>query len=153
MPSTSWLSSDAFADAAGISVQAARRALRAAVQGSPWRGTALKVRRTLGRGGRSGLTYEVALDSLAAALRMSLPAPSSEKAPLPPVRSGSQDARVLARLEIIEIALAEPRGSSARAEAVQLASHATGVSTRTSWEPEHTGGGMNSSLDGTGTES
>ena len=64
-----WLSAVEFADEAGISPQAARRALRDALAGGSWRGTALRVRWRHGVGGSAGQRLEVDLASLPPELR------------------------------------------------------------------------------------
>lgn len=59
-----FVTSDAFAGAASISVQAARKALARALDGKPWNGYVLDVRTIRARGGAAGLCYEVAVASL-----------------------------------------------------------------------------------------
>lgn len=61
-----WISSAAFAEAAGIrSHRTARAILRAAaVEGLPWQGARLDVRQVKGGTGRGGLSYQVRLGSL-----------------------------------------------------------------------------------------
>lgn len=59
-----WLGAHDFGELAGISRQKAHMALARAVKSLPWRGARLTVRMIHGRGGRSGLQYEVRLDSL-----------------------------------------------------------------------------------------
>src|SRR6516165_1355783 len=115
-----WLPTTEFAQAAGITPQAARKALRQALQGRPWRQRQLTVRRVLSPGGRAGLSYEVAVaslpDALAPAARRELPAGE----PAPPVlraKAEGQDARVLRRLEIIGPAADCQARSAERAEA------------------------------------
>lgn len=130
---TSWITSHSFAERAGISVQAARSVLRSALDGSPWRGARLEVRRRLGRSGRGGLVYEVALTSLPKALTSPADPRAGDNAqvPAPPPRAARQDRRVLERLELISPILKSAPASPARAEAVQFASAAADVSVRT----------------------
>jgi len=64
-----WLPSLSFADIAGIKLRRASRALERAHDGHTWHNHHLVVRRVRGRGGRSGWSYEVRLDSLPEALR------------------------------------------------------------------------------------
>ena len=64
--STYWAPAEAFAELAGISPQAARTALRRAIEGYPWRGHALVVRHRLSRRG-----LEVRLSSLPTQLQTS----------------------------------------------------------------------------------
>lgn len=60
-----WLPSTAFGALAGIARQKAHRALRRELLSSHcWRGANLVVRAVHGRGGRSGLQYQVRVDSL-----------------------------------------------------------------------------------------
>jgi len=133
MPSAPWISSQTFAEQASISVQTARRVLRTALDGDCWRGAQLKVRRRLGRGGRGGLIYEVAADSLPREIASSVePGPTDpglSSGPLPGARR--QDARVLERLDVINPILKTTPTSAARAEAMELACVASGLSERT----------------------
>lgn len=64
-----WLAASQFAALAGISPQKARKALQLSHQLRPWRRHLLTVRLVSGRGGRSGLKYEVLLLSLPAELQ------------------------------------------------------------------------------------
>ncbi len=65
-----WIPAETFAELAGISARKARFALaRAMARSRPWRGANLEVRCVRGRGGRSGLRYEVGVDSLPHALQ------------------------------------------------------------------------------------
>jgi hypothetical protein len=60
-----WISSDELSLVANISARKAHRALaRSASATSPWRGAALIVREVHGRGGRSGVSYQVLASSL-----------------------------------------------------------------------------------------
>lgn len=121
-----WIGAEEMANRAGISPQAARKALRAAEHGRYWRGTPLTVRRIAGRGGRSGLAYEVSLSSVQAALEApsdTLPIPI--EAPLRMTAPGDQGALVARRFKAIQAALDHPRGSSERAAALRTASAGT----------------------------
>lgn len=66
-----WISSVELADLAGIKRQSSHEVLNSARSRScyTWRGTAPLVRTVRGRGGRSGLRYEVRVDSLPAELQ------------------------------------------------------------------------------------
>ena len=126
MPETArWISTAEFAQTADISPQAARKALRDNMRGSPWRDHHLKVRHALVSGGRGGLGYEVECASLPRELTSQL---ALANAPLPDatrsgrLMAGRQDARVLARLAIIAAALEHPAQSPARSDAVMRAS-------------------------------
>ena len=134
-----WLVTEDFAAMAGISPQAANKALRACQRGLPWRGCILAVRQRVGRGGRSGLVNEVALESL----------PSMLRAGDEDVRAGDEDGRALDRVdrvlppsnppgtlaadrwEAIREVLSYARGSAERSEAVAHAASRTGRSVRT----------------------
>lgn len=60
-----WISPQELAQLAGISRSATTKALaRAKSRGTSWRGAALKVRHSSGRGGAGGVNYEVHVDSL-----------------------------------------------------------------------------------------
>jgi hypothetical protein len=125
-----WLSTAEFAQAAAISPQAARRALREGLRGQPWRERQLKVRHVLVAGGRGGLGYEVAAASLPRGLTLNRPAiPSVDAVPRPTARR--QDAVMLNRLAIITPALQHPAQSRLRADAVGRASFETLTSART----------------------
>jgi hypothetical protein len=113
MSPTTWITSQAFAERAGISVQAARGALRATLDGASWRGARLEVRRRLGRGGRGGLVYEVALSSLPFDLVGLVEHRASEaQSPLP--RAINSDPRILERLKLISPILKASAASRAR---------------------------------------
>jgi hypothetical protein len=59
-----WIDAAGLAALAGISERMARQALARAHAGKSWRGHALIVRLVYGRGGRSGVQYQVVMDSL-----------------------------------------------------------------------------------------
>lgn len=129
-----WLSTAEFAQAAGISPQAARKALRDTLRGRTWREHHLKVRHAWVSGGRGGLGYEVEGSSLPRALTARLAQADtrlSEAAPACRAKAAGQDARVLARLAIIAPALECPPQSRARSDAVMRASFASLKSART----------------------
>jgi len=143
MNQETWLSARAFADAAEITPQAARAALRAGLAGRPWRGRYLQVRRTLGRGGQGGLVYAVALPSLPpdvaarAAQQPNVAAAASRT-----VRTSDEDS--LAKLSALDAALAQTAGSAARRLAVQRAASEALVSSRTvyRWLDRYKGSGI-----------
>ena len=132
MSTPHWLTTEAFAEREDVSLQTARKALRLALGGKPWRGRELKVRRVVGRGGRSGVGYEVAPpsspDGVGDLERIAFA--SDDTAQLPS-RAQNQDRLVLQRLDVIQAAFETLARSPARTEAVQLASVASGRSTRT----------------------
>jgi len=127
MTSQQWLRTEAFADVAGISRQAARKVLRASLGGQIWRGQSLKVRRVLGRGGRGGLAYEVCSESLPFAVAAS-GFPNDDGHELRR-RAAKHDTRTLKRIEIIEPA--RSTHGPARARGVLLAAAASDLSPRT----------------------
>jgi hypothetical protein len=67
-----WLDASQFAALTDVSGRAARKILSKAVDGSPWRGIKLNVRREVGRGGRAGLRYVVEVTSLPTDLQRQL---------------------------------------------------------------------------------
>lgn len=69
-----WIGVTAFGALAGISRQAAHKALGNAFAKKRWRGCELEVRVAHGRGGRSGLIYEVAVRSILTAVTHASPA-------------------------------------------------------------------------------
>ncbi|MDP3172820.1 MAG: helix-turn-helix domain-containing protein [Phenylobacterium sp.] len=123
-----WISTDAFAQLAGISVQAARKALRLGSQGKPWRGAAIRVRRLRARG---GLAYQVSVASLPDELRPADKAVRNARQ-LPALRSTvEQDHVALRRWDTISTAFAHPCQSPDRAVAIAEAARAIGCSKRT----------------------
>lgn len=122
-PQRTWIDAAEFSTLVGISERMARKVLARAHEGKPWRGAFLNVRFTHGRGGRSGLQYEVHCASVPTASYPDLaeqPQSPSDLASLPVVITNSP------RLEgdwewrhsIIRPALAHPRGSAGRSAAV-----------------------------------
>lgn len=140
---TRWISTEEFAQVAQISRQAANRAVRQGLEGRPWREAPLQVRHTLGRGGRGGLLYEVALESLPDQLKLQaapgLPAPIAQRA-----TAAVQDGVILAKWGTIAEALDHPRGSAERAEALAIAAPEAGRSLRTlyRWVDQYEGHGV-----------
>jgi hypothetical protein len=131
-----WVGADEFAELAGISLQAARRALRRGINGGTWRGHWIAVRHRLGRGGRSGLAYEVALESLPETIG------SADEDPVgltsEPASSGGprrtvddQAATISHRWATIREALKQPRHSAQRSHALCAAARDTGMTKRT----------------------
>lgn len=123
-----WVLAETFAEVADISPQAARRALRRAMEDHPWRGYALMVRHRACHGGRG---FELKLSSLPNGL---------EPAPIDEIRSHStaydtrpaREPRVLDdRWRALRDALVHPPRSRQRAAAVRAAADRTGHSPRT----------------------
>lgn len=119
-----WIDVATFAELADVSMRRAR----AAIAQSKWRSNSLVVRRVPGRGGRSGLHYEVLLSSLPQAVQESYR--QQECAPTSTTLRGdaSADAERSWRFNVIEPALAHPRGSKARGAAVRAISTNTHLS-------------------------
>lgn len=133
-----WLSAAEFADLAEITRRSATRIMAAACS-AVWRGHTLEVRRTFGRGGRSGISYEVSLRSLSAALEGTLSATPEPYTPTPSrtwrcTADADQRARKAERFAIIEAAVEHPPGSVERASAIaDAATRGTPVSTVRRW--------------------
>lgn len=130
MSSPNWITARSFAEAAGITPQAARAALRSAQSGRLWRGRRLVVQRRLGRGGRGGLSHQVAVESLPEDVRARLQgcaAPASS----PARPTAVLDQRTLTKLSAVEALLAHPAGSRARGLAAEHAACTYRVTSRT----------------------
>jgi len=124
-----WLSAAEFADAAEISAQAARKAMRQALSGARWRDCTLKVRGQHGAGGRAGLRLEVDRTSLPIDLRLG---PNHEDvASHEHVRTTKVAGVEQQRLGSISAAIAAQPHSADRSDAVAAAAEATGRSPRT----------------------
>src|SRR4029453_3675076 len=109
-------SARAFADAAEISPQAARAALRKALAGRPWRGQSLRVRRTGSRGGKAGRASGVTRPSLPQNVRG-----AATPETFAPTTVRNSDEYALAKLSALDAVLAQAAGSASRRLAVQRA--------------------------------
>lgn len=136
MASGAWISTNEFADAANISRQAAHAALKSA----RWRGFTLKVRKVQGRGGRSGLRYEVALSSLPEAFQDTFRAFSDdtcaivEHAPTPSqkfIAAPRQAETERRRYAVLRHVMPTEQGTPERAQAIRDASHHHNLPVRT----------------------
>lgn len=133
---TYWLSVAEFALLRRITPQAARKALRCVAKGRLWRGERLVVRTLHGRGGRSGLRYEVLLSSLPESYQRAL-IDASELTTLPelpairPVPASDQGKTIHARWLMIEEALDYPLHSAERKAELERAARKWGKSVRT----------------------
>ena len=116
-----WIDAAAFAELEGVSIQAARAALRAAWQGAAWRGRRLEVRVAPSRGGRGGLRYQVKAPSPAAAQLA-----HSENS-----YRAAVDRRSADRLAAVQQVLAASETSAQRGAAVAQAAMSAGVDKRT----------------------
>lgn len=125
-----WISVQEFARIAGLTRQGAGKAARS----GKWRGAALETRRTYGRGGKSGISYQVSLRSLSEALERPLMEPW-EALPLAVASdrrtASGQSVTIGQRFEAIRDALEHPDGSKERGAAVAAAASRRGVSERT----------------------
>jgi hypothetical protein len=133
---SAWLGTEAFADLARISARAARQALQRGAKGAAWRGHRLVVRRQYGPGGRAGLAYQVAIESLPADLRSAdsgrVQDPVEESAPAFGRRTArNQGTEIAARWDVIGDAIEQPRGSAQRATAIHAAASRNSLSERT----------------------
>ena len=124
--STYWAPAEAFAELAGIFPQAARTALRRAIEGHCWRGHALVVRHRLGRRG-----LEVRLSSLPTQLQTSNGDRGNQAPNIPTRPSMRTPSELDARRLTLRDALAHPRRSPQRAAAVHALANRTGRSPRT----------------------
>lgn len=131
-----WIGSDDLAKAAGITRRAAKKALSRAIVGKRWNGTELVVRELHGRGGRSGIRYEVALSSLSEALQRAFnnalePLPLFSPPALRIVPASNQGAERHRRFMILREALDHVPRSVERATALRRAASVHGVPLRT----------------------
>lgn len=115
-----WLRTTDFARAQGISLQAARAAVRTALKKRTWRGQSLEVRVAIGRGGRAGTSYEIRSVG-------GLDAP----APLEGGRTTVVDPTASSRLALISEILEHPAATISRSSAVHRSAMSAGVSPRT----------------------
>lgn len=117
-----WLTSDDFAEIAGISNRKARRALSISAQGGFWHGHALEVRTFHGRGGRSGLQYQVKVSSLPEHLEDRLKALQMTDEAVSRLRLGDDTAQFERtwKFDIIKSAIAHPKGSGERKAQIDL---------------------------------
>lgn len=130
MSDETWLPIPAFAALAGIG----DRSARAAASQACWRGHRLETRRVFGRGGKSGLSYQVSLSSLSEALERPL-IEAWDTLPLAVASdrrtASDQSATIGQRFEAIREALEHPEGSKGRRAAVARAARHRDVSERT----------------------
>lgn len=131
MVRSQWVSTSEFAQLAGISRQAAAKAVRLSLAGKRWRQNKLVVRRVHGRGGRRGESYEISLHSFP--YQLSIQTKLVREPEHPRMRSTVQaiDDTARERLTVITPALELPRGSESRAIAVAGAALHSGRSGRT----------------------
>lgn len=135
-----WISTPRFGLLAGISRRAALKAAVNASNGLCWRGQPLDVRQTPGRGGNSGLRYEVLLSSLPEALQRAFNSgdgdePSTAVVPyaMPTkfIAAVNQTAEEQRRFKVLRHILDTSRNTKERAQAIRDASHHHDVPTKT----------------------
>ncbi|MEX2617282.1 MAG: helix-turn-helix domain-containing protein [Alphaproteobacteria bacterium] len=116
-----WIDASAFAEAAGITARPARFALSRAHAGHPWRKHNLIVRTVRGKGGKSGVQYQVRVDSLPAPLQDAWHAqalvPVVDDSPVQIVSQHSKTAHW--RYGVIEDALQHPARTAERSETIE----------------------------------
>jgi hypothetical protein len=122
VPPDGWITASDFAALAGISERKARLGLHRIVSGKTrsWRGAALVVRTVPGRGGRSGLRYEVRVDSLPAELQVAWRERNARNLGAAVLRSddaANRDRDFWAT--VLGPALAHPRHSRERGQAIK----------------------------------
>lgn len=115
-----WLDSASFSLLGMISERKARLALSRAIAGATWRGTSLVVRTHHSRGGRSGLRYEVRVDSLPVDLQRRFRDAYGEAPPQLSHGPKAQEERDF-WFYVISPALEHPKGSRGRGEAIRQA--------------------------------
>ena len=111
-----WISSDQLAIVAGTKRRAAQTALMRAAHGDFWHGHALEVRTFHGRGGRSGIQYQVKVSSLPPFLQERLKAFQMTDEAVSRLRLGDDEARRERtwKFNFIEKAVQHPKGSAER---------------------------------------
>jgi hypothetical protein len=140
---TEWLSAAAFSELFGITERHGRRVLHGFLEETCWRGFCGQARIRTGRGGRSGIRYEVLASSLPEALQqplrnLSKPDESDAhaivaQASLPPKfqAAPNQSEERARRMAVLRLIAPTERGSSERAQAIRDASHHHDVPVRT----------------------
>lgn len=137
MPET-WLSVEDYAELRGITPQAVRKALRKAARS---KASDLVIRQVRGRGGRSGLRYEVLLSSLSIALQdrfnafseatETLPAIAKRSAPPKFIAAPNQSAEEKRKFAVLRLIAHTKRRTSDRRQAIMDAHHHHAVPVRT----------------------
>ena len=115
-----WLGAPDLGELAGISRQKAHQALANAFRGETWRGAQLVVRTTRGRGGRSGLQFEVRVDSVPLDLQLRFKDRFGEAPPQLSYGPKAQEERDFWH-HVVSPALAHPKGSRERGQAIREA--------------------------------
>lgn len=123
--SAAWVTITDFAKAADISLQAARTVCRNALNGIAWRDATLVVRTSKGRGGRSGISYEISICSMPLPIQQAFGL-SAKKAVESRIEVTAADARLQAILGIIK----HPIKSAKRSVAIKHAAVQLGISER-----------------------
>lgn len=129
-----WLSSPAFSDLIGFQRQSANRILRKSQSGKRWKKTRLVVRLVKGRGGKSGMQYEVLLTSLPWEYQKFLidfSEPSQIVEYTRPIPAANQGPTIERKLEIINEALDYAPGTPDRKYELERAAKKYGKTVRT----------------------
>lgn len=115
-----YLAIAALAELAGVSRQAVEKAVAAIFENrrATWRGSRLKVRTVHGRGGRGGIQYEVAVNSLPEDLQDRLKGPSPSPLVVAMPTAAGAVKRTMWRA-ILDKPLSFPAGSSERRAAIR----------------------------------
>lgn len=121
-----WLGAEKLAEAAGVTRRSATRIL----QRGHLNGVSIETRQAFGRGGRSGLSYQVSLASVEAALN-GRQTGAEEPALEFRANAANQDQVIGARLAAIRPVLELPEKSSVRRQATADAADRMGVTVRT----------------------
>lgn len=118
-----WVTAVELANLCGISRRVANRLCCAIANGekSDWHGAQLEVRKIHGRGGLSGIQYQVRVSSMPAHIQQRLKASQTADEALVRVRLGDEAARLERawKFEQIKHAVSHPKGSSSRAEVIK----------------------------------
>lgn len=136
-----WISTPVLAGLAGISRRAALKAVINANNGEFWRGQLLRVRQHQGKGGKSGLRYEVLLSSLSEELQRAFRGDLETGNNLPVVVNATPPAKFIAarnqseeesrRYRVLFLIMDTQKGTQARADAIRDASLHHDVPVRT----------------------
>lgn len=151
MPPRNWIDAREFAELAGVTERHARRMLQMALAKKSSQRGGIKVREVAGRGGRSGLRYEVALNSLSLDLQSAfygyMEAASNPNALPAPVPAPGQGPKIEKRWRVIQEAIECPPRSAERKAEILRAARKWNIPVRTVYRwianLERTGGDVN----------
>ncbi|CAN5881074.1 hypothetical protein BH11PSE6_BH11PSE6_03720 [soil metagenome] len=131
-----WLTCEQFAELTKIPLRTARHALKMAASGKPVKHWQVLVRVQPGRGGKSGLRYEVALSSLSEAYQVAFRGDVGNDFHAPAIGrpdrvAPNQSKTIEYRYRVIQEAIDQPRRSPERKAEIERASRKWGVPVRT----------------------